>query len=498
MRRTLLLISLIVLFVLSSFSARAANVFFPVKQGYVDVIPRQIIRTNDDRLYIFAAQAQYSKTLKVYWTNSSGYPNSSGDFSGAATLSDSANIISVETAYDGLNTIHVIINNQAGELKDYPYDKIANSFKSPITIATGNPTVTGDYIGTSGVSAMFDTSNRLQIAYWSKNNTITHTSYSYNITSNVLSITEGPTRIDTSGSANHPSIAVSPADNSLTVAWVSEATTPPKILAKTKSSNGTWGSIETVSTAKVWTSTSSGINIDQGPSIVIDKNGTKHLAYMEGYDSTNDYGRIHYVVNSGGGWVDTAIPNAYTHDPSLAINSIGEIYLLGQGHPNNSSCVNETDICFRKKNADNTWGNPLIFAKPQGSDSYDSSVSVKWSVVGWNKPETIEFLFFNVLNGSYNNTQVMYGRISPSGSVTPTTTQTGTPILTTTNSPSPASCRKDRGDANCDGITNLLDFEDFRKEFNKTLVTKNSDFNNDGVVSLLDFEIWREWFTVDK
>lgn len=50
------------------------------------------------------------------------------------------------------------------------------------------------------------------------------------------------------------------------------------------------------------------------------------------------------------------------------------------------------------------------------------------------------------------------------------------------------------GDATCDNIVNMTDFEVFRKEFIGTLATKTSDFNADGTVNTIDFELWRRGF----
>jgi len=127
---------------------------------------------------------------------------------------------------------------------------------------------------------------------------------------------------------------------------------------------------------------------------------------------------VHYVVNTGSGWVDQAL-GTYTHDPALAINSVGEFYVLGHGHPKNaiahgggSPCLDNRDMCAMKKNGDGTWGAPQLFAQHTGpSQSFDANSSVKWGVVGWNRPETIEFLFFGILNGDYSNPTLYYARI---------------------------------------------------------------------------------------
>jgi hypothetical protein len=400
----------------------AAASSFSIGPGLNDVIPHQLVRTSNDRAYAFVIQAQYTTTIRAYWTGAAGLPNASSDFSGAAQVSDSADLITLDAVYDGGNIVHVLVFTRAGNLKDYPFDTSTNSFKSALTIATGLPTFSGDYIGSSGTSGGVDSTGKLHIAYWSASDHITHRAYTYNAGSNSLTPVEGPTQLDTAGSANHPVLAVSPLDDSVTVAWVSEAANPAKILARTRSSGGAWGSVETVSTAPVWTSRNAGVNIDQGPSLIIDGGGMRHLAYMENWDATNNYGRIHYATSPGSGWTDQQLAS-YTHGPTVALNSAGEIYILGHGYPLNASCTSLAEICTIKKNSNGAWGTPQLFLSLPGSDT---SVSVKWSAVGFNRPETIEFLFFG---GTYNSPTLYYGRLTASG---PTNTPSNTPTRTNT------------------------------------------------------------------
>ncbi len=55
----------------------------------------------------------------------------------------------------------------------------------------------------------------------------------------------------------------------------------------------------------------------------------------------------------------------------------------------------------------------------------------------------------------------------------------------------PACWRKPDGDANCDDLIDLLDYEIWRQEANEELTTKTADFNGDGVVDISDFNIWQ-------
>ena len=385
----------------------SVSTFFAVGNGWADVIPHQIVRTNDDRLYLFA-NAQYSSIVYAYWTTAQGLPGSGSDFS-STQFSAGSNPISLSPIYAG-SVIHVLANAQDGTLKDYVFDLTQNSVRSTFVLASDAHAISGDTAGSGGVSGMADRNGVLHVAYWSSSSHIVYKAYTYDGTQ--LTQVGSAIQVDISGSANHPSVAVSPFDNSLTVAWVSEATTPKRILARTRSGAGAWGNVETVSAAPVWTSTDFGINIDQGPSLIVGPDGTKHLTYIEDWKLTSpyDYGQIHYVTNGGSGWVDQAL-NVYTHDPALALNSSGALYIIGHGYPlNPSPCTSVDDMCVLKKNGDGTWGAPRLFAAHSGSNSFDTSPSVKWSAVSFNRPETIEFVLSSV-SGNYNNPTLYYARL---------------------------------------------------------------------------------------
>ncbi len=383
---------------------------FAVGAGGSDAVPRQVVRAANDRVYLFAA-AQYSPLIRVYRSKVIA-PASAADFDAAISASESEIPLSLDAAYGGANLIFVIVNTRSGNLKVYPFDIALNAFLPARTLTSNSAVVSGEYVGTQGISALVDPSGQLQIAYWAVNNQIIHRAYTYAAASNTWTLSGAAQRVDTAGSANHPALALSPLDGSLTVAWVSEAAAPAgKILARTRSAAGVWGSIETVSTADVWTSTSAGINIDQGPALLIGADGARHVTYIQDYETYNgrsDYGRLHYAVKSGAAWVDTAFPY-FSHAPTLGLTSAGTLYLIGHGHPNNLSgpCLSMDDMCFQIKTAGGSWSAPqllLSHTPGQSFTSFDSSPSVKWSVVGWNRPEMLEFVFFGVpvVNGSFN------------------------------------------------------------------------------------------------
>lgn len=445
-RLLILLIFLLASFVLLQNKAYA-SAHFSIGSGFTDVLPHEIIRANDDKLYIFAGRADSLTTVEVYRQTTIGIPSSSADFT-SQTLALSHDLISVDAAYNGGTIIHVIVNDSSGQVLDYPYDTSSHTFKTTKTLATDANTAVG--IGTCGVSTMFDSNGVMNLAYWQTGDHIIYEGFTYDSVTDTLTKTLGPTQLDDGTRiARHPQLAVSPLDNSLTVAWTSPDSSSSlvagNIYAETRNGSGTWGSqLKVNGTKRVWTSKYFGIDIDQGPNMIVTSDGTVNMVFIEDYDATGDYGNIHYATFNGASWTDTAL-GYYTHDPALAINNVGEMYILGHGHANNTStpCTSVNDLCYIKKNGA-SWNAPALYASPPVGDSFDASVSMKWSVVSYNRPETIEFLIFSAVGGSYTNTSVYYNTIDATVTPTPTPipptatpTPTNTPTPTPTNTPTP-------------------------------------------------------------
>ena len=86
---------------------------------------------------------------------------------------------------------------------------------------------------------------------------------------------------------------------------------------------------------------------------------------------------------------------------------------LGHGHPDNlgPACLDMRDMCAKERYADGTWGPSEVVLAHGGPDqTYDASASVKWSAVGFNRPNTVELLFFAPVGGNYNSTILQYAR----------------------------------------------------------------------------------------
>jgi hypothetical protein len=413
------------------------------------VVPHQLVRAADDRLYAFVARANGSPLLEAYRTSAPGVPASGADFAPAAEVNAGGAVVSVEAAYDGARTVHVLAAHQQGALfvlDDLPFDTATNSFGPAQPLASDlHPVTTTDlYMGSSGVSGMTDGAGRLHLAYWATGGHVVYRAYS--IAGGALTLAAGPTTLDATGAVEHPALAVSPGpDATLTVAWVWRATASQgRIVARTASLAGAFGPVEDVSNpaVDVWTSDFFGTDVDQGPSLVVAPDGTRHLAYVEDFDASGDYGHVHHVQKPlGGTWADEALPGYYSHDPALAITSTGRLFVVGHGHPppQAATCASFEAMCYAER-VNGAWAAPQTLAAPPATQSFDASPSVKWSAVGHNRPETVELIFFaapkNTITGEtdYFNTILYYAHLGVDGAAP---AATSTPTATVTPTPSP-------------------------------------------------------------
>ncbi|NTV76053.1 MAG: hypothetical protein HGA66_17840, partial [Holophaga sp.] len=95
----------------------------------------------------------------------------------------------LETSQENLGTlIHVLINENctsitatcapnSGALYDHPFDITTNTFRPARLISTGNSVAPGFYLGSGGVSGLFDTNGVLHIAYWAGSNHIDYAAF---------------------------------------------------------------------------------------------------------------------------------------------------------------------------------------------------------------------------------------------------------------------------------------------------------------------------------
>lgn len=113
-----------------------------------------------------------------------------------------------------------------------------------------------------------------------------------------------------------------------------------------------------------------------------------------------------------------------------------------------------------------------VTGPPANSVIVTPGVTYDWKVQGWKSGEVY---VKGVDNGSYNCAQSGLNFTCPT--------------------PAPACSNKNQGDANCDGIIDDLDYQEWKEDYKNTREIcspgKRTDFNGDGCSTLIDFEIWR-------
>ena len=59
-------------------------------------------------------------------------------------------------------------------------------------------------------------------------------------------------------------------------------------------------------------------------------------------------------------------------------------------------------MCYAER-VGGVWTAPQVLAAPAATQTFDASASFKWSAVGYNRPETVELLFFAAPKDAFGN-----------------------------------------------------------------------------------------------
>jgi len=151
--------------------------------------------------------------------------------------------------------------------------------------------------------------------------------------------------------------------------------------------------------------------------------------------------------------------------------------------------LSKNEAHFWVQNKNHTWKKVM-----DGVSISPISANVSFNM-NPNTPYTVQW--WNTTNGSITGTQSLNS--NSSGVLTLAVNNLSDDLAvkvssSSTPSPTPACSLKSRGDADCNGIINILDFEVWRREFLGIDTTTKADFDSSGGVTILDFEIWRRGF----
>jgi hypothetical protein len=177
----------------------------------------------------------------------------------------------------------------------------------------------------------------------------------------------------------------------------------------------------------------------------------------------------------------------------------------------NPSSVGVTDPkAVAVVNAMKQYGIILADSGSEGSIDIDGNPDCRWDDATMNAQfDLIKANDFEVVDESSiivnaDSMQVRLPGNAPTSTPVPTniptitSNPTSTPRVTSnptiTQGTTPSCTKKPVGDADCNGVINLTDFEIWRQEFTGA-TGRRGDFNNDQRSSLVDFEIWRNTYT---
>lgn len=114
-----------------------------------------------------------------------------------------------------------------------------------------------------------------------------------------------------------------------------------------------------------------------------------------------------------------------------------------------------------------------------------------WTGAGENHVQFVERI---INNSTYNISEMNWDRTCQRGF-----DQSRTSNIKFIRHPNGSLCpRKSQGDADCNRIINLLDFEFWRRDYFGNTTTNGGDFNCSGRADLIDFEIWRRNYFLEN
>src|SRR5271156_3840069 len=365
-----------------------------IGQGYTDVSPHQVVRTSSNVLYVIAPTCNSypscpANSLPVYAGNQPGIPTSFtqvDDTQQAAGANDS--IGSSAIAIDGNDLVWVAWYQRGYGGTTYidSFDTRTNAWGT-ITVLQTNNGYPDFSQGTEGVAVAVDAANTAHVVWTGADSSGTLHTYYANSTSGF----SAPFQVDDytlapNHGAIHPALAFAP-DGSLVVAWLDgygNYLEPPNgtIHVRTRTPSGSWN-------ASVEINDQAMTSIDQGPSLLVTSDGTRHIAFNNGSDIVR-----YWYSSDGATWQgnEKTPKNQNIQNPSLGPDGTGGISLYGPGPPTPTIQSDGLNLYrYHKAVGSTTWGPWTQYV----SGDYDSSVSTRWAQFHQNFPAQVDAVYWS-------------------------------------------------------------------------------------------------------
>lgn len=365
----------------------------PVGQpGFSDVGTRQVIRTRNDRVYIFAPEI-YRSLIRAFRANDPGTPGGFTEVAAESRPNAGSPIWSVDVAIDAQDVAHLLYIVESGPVVYQTFDTKTDGWgvAEQIINSAWPDRNNGLRQGSGGVSIGLDSQGVPHVVYGKTAGDLRRVYYnnrSGGKWSNEQLVDDQADRDN-----SHAVLAFAP-DETLYVVWLVEGSEQGKGTVRVRARRG--GSWEAAREAGSDAFTDATYSVDQGPGLIVTPDGAVHTTYVGGYEQVPgtrtgyEYGRAYHRYSNDGGktWDSDDPPLLYTHNPALATDAQGNLYMFGHRE------YWKTDRCasmlVNVKTAGGGWDEWRTLA----NGCYDSSVSARWAQYHWNNPTVLDVIYW--------------------------------------------------------------------------------------------------------
>jgi hypothetical protein len=373
-----------------------------VGPGLAEASSRQVIRTPDGRVYVFAADDTAQKAgsgpgvIRAYRADETGIPISFSEADGThrpTGLAPEGVLGGPDVRLDSNGIAHVLYVDKAnGALVYQTFSTLTDGWGEATTIATGVDVGVHPFRrGETASALVLDANDAVHVAYTSFGSVL--------YTRNVLGTWTAPETVASGADPIHPQL-VAEANGDLQVVWLEQGPTP--LVRWAELTAGAWGTPETVAADVLGNS-----NLDQGPSIILDSANQPRVLFLSCCAPSTTYVRV--MARTAFGWVPDTMPyDLYAHTPQ--IYGRGDDVYVFLGH----------DDQIRFGYAYHLSGQPWSDYTPLTSladGELDGSASARWDPLHEPNPNIIDVAFFDEdKNGDHSwLPELYYMAVTPSG-----------------------------------------------------------------------------------
>lgn len=376
-----------------------------VGPGTTDNGNKQLVRTRDNFLWLtpFDCPNGYpqcgANAVRAYRANRAGRPTSFTEID--AANAPRGQIRGTAVAIDGEDRLHVTWIDGAGQgrIGYAVFDTAARRWGPQTTLLQTN-WVVGDPVFTQGIQGAAIAVDAAGIPHVMMMGRATRNDpIRVWYTNRIGGAWSAPVPIDDQAVPQNPRYSYHPtlaftARGALLVAWVqgsctaqrdSTCYTPDGVLyTRLRRPDGVWRPTVTIPDPTY-------ASIDNGPSLMITRDGVRHITFTSAVPGRDN--QIRYWYDAGEGWRgDNQPPPQVTHNPVLGPDGSGGIYIYGHREPGggNFSGFGPGKFFFHKPAGSTTWSPWTLYA----DGDYDDATSTRWSQFFHHFPRLVDATFW--------------------------------------------------------------------------------------------------------